>query len=247
MFNNNETSAVVQTIEDSARDVYYWHELALKSENDKSLSNLKHAEALFWVNENENFRKLGYRSIQEYVFKYFSRSKSWGVKLISIHKKFREDLDFTIKELEHVTFGKLALLVGVVSDREEAESWFERAKDMTQAQIAKAIKLEKGEENSLEEVDDDTSKISFAGPKEAIEVVQASLREARQEYANEAGRAVEDIIDFQGLEYMAAHFLSVYDMESNDPSVTLHATLRKLEAAHGIKLTYTKITQNEEV
>ena len=240
-------AAVVRDVEDQERDVHFWHELAMKSESDKSLSNLKHAEALYWINENENFRKLGHASIQEYVFKHFNRSKSWGVKLIAIHKKFREDLGFTLDELAKVTFGKLSQIAGAVTSREEAEDWFERAKNMTQAEIAKQIRLENGNENGREEVDENTAKISFKGPAEAIEVIQASLREAREEYAKEVGRNPDDIIDFQALEYMSAHFLSNYDMEGNNPETTLHSTLRKLEAVHSIKLSYKKLPKNEQV
>ncbi len=248
MFENTDNVIpVVRKAESQEMDVYYWHDQALKSESDKSLSNLKHAEALFWINENENFKKLGHKSIQEYVFQHFNRSKSWGVKLIAIHKKFQEDLGFTLEELADVTFGKLSQISGAVSTREEAEDWFERAKNMTQAEIAKQIRLEKGEENGFEEDEENnTAKISFEGPAEAIEVIQASLREARAEYANEVNRAPDDIIDFQALEYMSAHFLNVYDMESNDPEATLHRTLARIEAVHNIKIEYRKLPRTQE-
>ena len=236
--------AIVRSAEehDQEQDYTYWHEQAVQASKVVSSSNLKHAEALYEIKELKGYKKMGHDTMGEYVYKYFNRSSKWAEKLISIHKKFVVELNRDIKELEEVTFGKLAILVSIV-DEENVEQLLVESKDMTQGDIAKRIKQEKGLAENETQVDNETGRLSFTAPIEAIDSIKAALDEARDEYAQVAECMVDEVKPFQALELMAANFLNTFDRENNDYEVTLHRALKRIEAVYKIDISYVEREQ----
>ena len=240
----SDPPAIVREAGDQ-QDVHYWHETALNAEEQKSLSNLIHAEALYHINENENYKKLGFKSISEYVFKYFGRGASWTNKLINIHKKFVVELEQTQETLEEVTFGKLSQLVSIVN-AENVDEVLSDAKKMTQQDISKRVREEKGLAANETIVEDNVSKLVFKGPTEAMEVIKQAIVEAKEEYASETGRKISEIIEFQALEMIAVNYLNIHDMLEGNPRVALDNTLAKLESVYNVEILYTDKEKTDE-
>jgi hypothetical protein len=236
--------AIVREVEDE-KSVHYWHDVAVNAEKQKSLSNLKHAEALYHIHENENYKKLGFKSISEYVFKYFSRSASWANKLISIHKKFVIELEQSPETLEEVTFGKLSQLVSIVNEG-NVDEVLRDAKKMTQQDISKKVREENGLAANETVVEENISKLVFKGPTEAMEIIKQAIVEAKEEYATETGKKVSDIIEFQALELIAVNYLNIHDMIDGNPRVALENTLHKLTSMYNIDIEYSDREQTNE-
>ena len=228
--------AIVREAE-SEQDIHYWHDIAVSAEEQKNLSNLKHAEALYHINLNGGYTKLGFKSISEYAFKYFSRSGSWANKLINIHDKFVVQLKQTPETLEEITFGKLSQLVSIVTE-ENIDEVLDDAKKMTQQDISKRIREEKGLAPNEEIVEGKISKLTFKGPVEAMEVIKQALVEAKEEYATETGMKVCEVIEFQALELIAVNYINIHDMVENNPRVALENTLTRLESVYKIEISY---------
>lgn len=191
-------------VQEDTQSVQYWHKKALEADKVRSNSSLDHAEALYYVNEGEGYKELGFDSLGEYVFSSFGKSKGWGNKLISIHKKFVIELGQTKEDLKKVTFGKISKLVSVV-DEDNVDEMLEFAETATQKEVDAQVKESKGLEANETKDSEEMVTMRFKMPSDVAPVIRDSLELAREEYS-EHEEEEYDIPDFKALEIMAANY-----------------------------------------
>jgi hypothetical protein len=221
------------------QDVYFWHDAALQADKDRTMSNLKHGEALYHINKDDGFRKLGYQTMSEYVGITFNRSKSWYDKLIRVHEKFSIELNQPTKLLYEVGFGKLSKLVSIATE-ENVEELLSAAINMSQQQIDKMIKESKGLSDNESETDvENMSRVSFSTPKEVADLFNELLNEAREEYAKEMNKTPNNVKDYQALEIILANY-SFTRSVSNGLMDDLDELIERIESAYSIRIDYEK-------
>lgn len=228
-------TAIVRSVDEAYEDVYKWHEQAVRANKDRNLNNLRHAESLFHIKKDDNFKILGYESIHDYVYKEFNRSRSWTDKLILIHERFVLQLGIDSKTLEDVTFGKLSKLVAHVNEENVLEVLHE-AKNMTQADIDKKYG---GLTSDNQEVKKDI-KLTFSGPEDMMEVVTTGLDIAAEEICNIPNSSYQraaDVPPLLKLEYVMSSFMSSSSL-AGDPRVTLDRLIKRIEHVYNINITW---------
>lgn len=235
-----------ETVTSAQKDVFYWHKQALEADKTRSTSNLKHAEAIYNINQNEGYKKLGtsgYKSIAEYVQAEFNRGASWTDKMLRVYEKFTVQLKVDQNTLESVGFGKLGKLVSVVNE-DNVDEVLEEAKELTQQQIDKKIKSDNGLQENEAKIDEENSRISFSAPKELAKLFNELLKDAKEYYAKDVGVDAFKINDYQGLEII----LSFYNLSrtvGQGIQYDLEQLLKSIEKAHKIKIEITREVQDE--
>lgn len=230
-----EPPAVVRS---ENHDVEYWDKQAIEADKSRSDSSIDHAEALYHLNEDDNYQVLGFDSLGEYCFARFGKSKAWAKKLISIHKKFVVELGKTKQELKKVGFGKLGKLVSVVQE-ETVDEVLAEAENMSQKEIDEKIKENKGLEVNETEVDEEYTSFRFKMPKESKEVLKLALDSAKKQYAQSQNVETKNVMDFQALEMMSSHYLlSTEDYSDNEE--ILDKLFHELELKYKITITREK-------
>lgn len=221
-------------VQDQHQQAKYWHKKAVEAHQARSSSSLDHAEALYHISECNGHVDLGHKTFGEYVFNSFGKSKQWGNKLVSIHKKFVVELKQTKTTLKEITFGKVSKLVSVV-DKDNVSDLLEFAKTATQQQVDHKVKELQGLDPNETKVDDEFTSLRFKMPAEVVDVVKDSLDMAREEYKQ--SRGVEKVQDFQALEIMAATYATTRDI-SGDLEETLNNLFFRLSQAYNIDISW---------
>jgi hypothetical protein len=226
--------AIVRSVDENSaeRDHYFWHEQAKQADSEKNLSNLKHAEALYHISLDDNFKKLGYKDMREYAFKEFNRSGSWVQKLIKIHEKFVVELGVDRSVLEEVTFGKLSILASQVN-AENVSEILEEAKHLSQKDLAdRASKIEIQEGDKAAE-----RKLIFKGPVEIVESIESALAVASDNIlsGNNRYNSDGDIPSLLKLEYICSTFLATVSLDGN-PAETLERICSNIESVYNLKV-----------
>jgi hypothetical protein len=231
MIDQTNPPAIVQSENQSAE---FWHEKAMEADKVRSNSSLDHAEALYHLELDDNFKDLGYENFGTYVFKSFGKSKQWAKKLISIHKKFIVELKKTKESLKNATFGKVSKLVSVV-DEDNVDELLEFAESATQLEVDEKVKELQGLEPNETRVDDDNITMRFSMPNEVADVIKDSLELAREEYGQATGD--HKAADFKALEIMAANYALTREV-SGDLEETLDSLFHRMEKAYNIKISW---------
>lgn len=222
-------------------DVYYWHDVALKASQLRSMSNLKHAEALYYISNEKGYRDLGFDSMAEYVDKFFSRSKQWAEKLIQIHEKFAIHLEIPAETMEEVTFGKLSIIASHAT-QENKEEIIEKAINSTQRELTDYIKSLKSDSDSPESEEPPVNRsLTFKGPADMIEVVESALDSAKEQVAKVSKfyNFEREVPDLAALEYICSVFLTSASIEG-EPLETLERSVQLLEHVYDVKIQWEK-------
>ena len=236
------STAVVQTMEETIKaekTAQDWHDQAIAADKARSDSSLRHAEALYML--QDKYLELGYESFPKYVFDNFGKSESWAKKLIQIHTKFVVSLGRSPEELQSIGFGKLGKLASIV-DTDNADQILDDAKNMTQSEIDVKIKESKGLEHNETKVDDEISRISFKAPKELTKMFNELLKWAKTDYAKDVGIDPKVVNDYQGLEMM----LCTYNMARSVGRSLEHdrdELLRQYGKSQKIEISYKRIDE----
>jgi hypothetical protein len=217
-------------------DVFHWHEEALGAANLRNLSNLKHAEALYYINKDNGYQKLGYETIQEYVYKNFDRSKQWATKLIDIHRKLVIELGVDQKRLQEATFGKVSKVIAHMNE-ENKDEILDAIKGMTQQQVGEYVKHLQGLNPLPEEEAEEIGTLKFKGPLTMIEVVDTALKAAKSEIYQTSTfyKEEKDVPDLLSLDFLASSFLAGFSLEG-DPYETLDRAVKALEHNYNVSI-----------
>jgi hypothetical protein len=222
------------------KDAFELHDQGLICSAAHAFSLLGQAESWYWLKKIEGYKKIdaGYSSIYEYVNHYFNKSKVTVDKIIKIYEVFKLKFERGDEELRNLGWGKLSKLISIV-DEDNVDSILIEAQEMTQQEIDRKIKLERGLAPNEVEINDEFSKITFKGPKEAIDFISQVILEAKYEYIHGTDKRIEDVLDFQALEVVCANYFNVYDREENDKELTLKRTISALSSAYNKTITVT--------
>lgn len=232
--------AIVRSVEeyDVERDAQYWHELAMEASSMRNLSTLKHAECLYHIDKDAGYKKLGYETLQDYVYKNFERSSQWSQKLIHIHRKLAVELDIDEKTLQECTFGKLSKIVAHINE-ENKDEVLTKIKGLTQQEVSDYAKELQGivpEEDKPKE-----GTLRFKGPIEMIESINCALSSAREEIFKTSTfyKSEDDVPNLLQLEFIAGNFLASVSLEG-DPYETLETQLKALMHNYNVDIKYIK-------
>lgn len=228
--------AIVRSVEENQKTAQDWHDQAIAADRARSDSSLRHAEALYML--QDKYLELGYESFGKYVFDNFGKSESWAKKLIQIHTKFVVSLGRSPEELQSIGFGKLGKLASIV-DTDNADQILDDAKNMTQSEIGVKIKESKGLQENETKEGNGNSKLTFSGPPEAMEAIKTAIDLAKEEYVHGTSRDINKVLPFQALEVITSNYLVSSSIDS--PKENLDNLMRKLEKIYSLKISYEKV------
>jgi len=231
----NPPAIVREENEDNTKDIYYWHEIGIKADQSRSLSNLTHAEALYHIDDLKGFKTLGYDSMNEYVFKVYNRSASWSKKLIEIHRKLVVDLGISNDKLLKATFGKISKIISHIN-KDNVDQILDKLPSLTQEQVNDLVKELKGEEPDAEK---EEGTIRLKGPLLIIESVQTAIDMAKIEISKVSGHYKDEtaVPPLLAMELVCAQYMSGCSLDGN-PLESLENSLKALEHVYNVKISY---------
>ena len=218
------------------KDAQYWDQKAVKADGDKSRNLLAQIEALHNLSEIKGFENLGFKTLAEYVFDRFGRSRAWLMQNLSIYRTFHKTLGISLDKMASIGPGKLSKLVSQVNEDNVIEV-LDDAESKTQKEISDDIKAKNGLKPNETRQEDGQKTIRVKGPDTSIETIQTGIDSAKDLIFKDTEyyQSASEVSDVTALEAVCRDYVLNKDQFEHTES-ELDVTVRRLEEIYNVSI-----------
>lgn len=246
---NTDPPPIVRSINEEKTldqmDAFELHNKSQEFHKVRSSNLILMAKVWCLLDDQNGYEKLdaGYQSIYEYIAKYTGKSKATARKIMSVWRRYVEELGADEQTIIDSDYNRLSIMQSQV-DSDNLDEVLENVAEKSQAELREMVKESKGLEPEENEIDEETTVLKFKGSKDNMAVIKTALEMSKEEYVENSTIDVKNVSNFQALEILAANYMTSRSL-TGEAADSYDEILNRFAKVNGLKIEWKKNVETD--